>query len=77
MLVRIQNAKTHLSRLLRRVEAGEEVVIARGQVPVARLIPIVPQTSKGRVFGAAQGRYGTPAADAFEPLQANELEAWE
>jgi prevent-host-death family protein len=38
--VTVHEAKTHLSRLLQRVEAGEEIVIARGSVPVARLVPI-------------------------------------
>jgi prevent-host-death family protein len=38
MEVNIHEAKTHLSRLLQRVAAGEEVVIARAGVPVARLI---------------------------------------
>jgi prevent-host-death family protein len=38
-LVNIHEAKTHLSRLVERVEAGEEVVIARAGRPVARLIP--------------------------------------
>lgn len=38
--VRISEAKAHLSELLVRVEAGEEVVIARGNVPIARLTAI-------------------------------------
>ena len=38
-LVNIHEAKTHLSRLVERVEAGEEVVIARAGRPVARLVP--------------------------------------
>jgi prevent-host-death family protein len=38
--VNVHEAKTHLSRLLRRVEAGEEIVISRAGRPVARLIPI-------------------------------------
>jgi prevent-host-death family protein len=37
--VNIHQAKTHLSRLVERVEAGEEVVIARAGRPVARLVP--------------------------------------
>jgi prevent-host-death family protein len=37
--VNIHEAKTHLSRLVERVEAGEEVVIARAGRPVARLVP--------------------------------------
>lgn len=38
MEVTVQEAKTHLSQLLRRVEAGEEVVIGRGREPVAMLV---------------------------------------
>lgn len=38
--VNIHEAKTHLSRLIERVEAGEEIVIARGGRPVARLVPL-------------------------------------
>ncbi len=38
MQVNIHEAKTHLSRLLAQVEAGEEVVIARAGKPVARLV---------------------------------------
>ena len=37
--VNVHEAKTHLSRLLERVEAGEEVVIARAGRPIARLVP--------------------------------------
>jgi prevent-host-death family protein len=40
--VNIHEAKTHLSRLLERVEAGEELVIARAGRPVARLVPYRP-----------------------------------
>ena len=38
--VNIHEAKTHLSKLLRRVTAGEEIVIARAGKPVARLVPV-------------------------------------
>lgn len=42
MLINVHEAKTHLSRLLARVEAGEEVLIARAGVPVARLVRYSP-----------------------------------
>ena len=42
-IVNVHAAKTHLSRLLERVEAGEEVVIARAGRPVARLVPFRPR----------------------------------
>ena len=44
--VGIHEAKTHLSRLLRRVAAGEVIVIAKGGVPLARLVPIHSRTRR-------------------------------
>ena len=44
--VSVHEAKTHLSRLLQRVEAGEEVVIARAGEPVARLVPVARKLPK-------------------------------
>lgn len=76
-LVTVQDAKTHLSRLLKRVEAGEEVVIARGRIPVARLIPFTEAMPSGRVFGAARGRYSHPPNDAFAALTGPDLDDWE
>jgi prevent-host-death family protein len=40
--INIHDAKTHFSRLVDRVEAGEEIVIARDGHPVARLVPLHP-----------------------------------
>jgi prevent-host-death family protein len=72
--VNIHEAKTHLSRLIERVEAGEEVVIARAGRPVARLIPFRTRTEprrpglwRGRVRLAAD--FDAPddeLLDAFE-----------
>lgn len=55
MRVNVGRAKTDLSRLLVRVEAGEEVEIARDGVPVARLVRIEPSTGPGARFLAARG----------------------
>jgi len=52
--VNIHEAKTHLSRLLAKVAAGEEVIIARNGEPVARLVPVEPR--KKRVLGQDAGR---------------------
>lgn len=54
--VGIHEAKTHLSRLLRRVASGEEIVIAKGGKPVARLVPVeLPESrSLGRDKGVVQ-----------------------
>jgi len=53
--VNIHEARTHLPRLLRRVARGEEVLIARGGKPVARLVPIDDAPSERRI-GMDEGR---------------------
>lgn len=55
MVTNIHDAKTHFSRLVQRVEAGEEIVIGRAGKPVARLVPYVEQP-KARVPGALRGK---------------------
>lgn len=57
MAVNVHQAKTQLSRLLQRVEAGEEIVIARAGKPVARLVPLQnPPTPRvgGRMRGLGE-----------------------
>jgi prevent-host-death family protein len=71
----IHAAKTHLSRLVARAEAGEEVVIARGATPVVKLTPVKAKRPKRR-FGAMRGRARVTAA-FFEPLPPGELARWE
>lgn len=73
--VTVHVAKTQLSRLIKDVEAGTEVVIARRNVPVARLVPVTELPRK-RKFGAMKGKARVTAA-FFEPLSADELAAWE
>lgn len=53
--VKVHEAKTHLSRLLERVEKGEEITITRGKQPVAKLVPIAstprrPGLLKGKIW---------------------------
>jgi prevent-host-death family protein len=55
MRVNVGQAKTDLSKLLARVEAGEDVEIARNGVPVARLVRVEPK-SPGQRFLAARGK---------------------
>ena len=56
MLVTVHEAKTQLSRLLARVEAGEEIVIGRAGKPVARLVAVTSAASEPRVLGQWQGK---------------------
>ncbi|MBV9337028.1 MAG: type II toxin-antitoxin system Phd/YefM family antitoxin [Solirubrobacterales bacterium] len=72
--VTVHVAKTTLSKLIERVEAGEEVIIARGNKPVARLVAVEP--SVRRSPGGLKGLV-TAGEDAFAPLPESELEAWE
>ena len=75
LTVNIHEAKTHLSRLLRRVSAGEEIVIARSGRPVARLVPIAPPPTARRP-GTARGRL--VLRDDFDaPLPEEELDRFE
>jgi prevent-host-death family protein len=74
-IVTIHAAKTHLSKLLARVEAGEEIVIARGRTPIARLTPIHALPAKRR-FGAFKGMLSV-GPEFFEPMTDAELREWE
>lgn len=56
--VNIQEAKGKLSSLVARAEAGEEIVIARANKPVVRLVPVIPR--KRRRIGEAKGLVKVP-----------------
>src|SRR5438093_1041592 len=69
--VNIHEAKTRFSQLIERVERGEEIVIARGGKPVARLVPL---EAGPRALGRMRGRIRV--ADDFDaPLPPEELAA--
>jgi prevent-host-death family protein len=69
----VQDAKTHLSQLLARVEAGEEIVIARGWTPIARFVPYRRAVARRR-FGQDAGLFDVP--DDFDaPLPPDVLRA--
>jgi prevent-host-death family protein len=68
-------AKTTLSKLIERVQTGEEIIIARGAIPVAKLVALDHAAPK-REFGALRGKLVVPPS-FFEPLPADELAEWE
>lgn len=73
-IVNIHDAKTHLSRLLERAEAGEEIVIARAGTPIARLVPYRADRPK-RTFGALRGQIRIlPGFDEADEEIAREFE---
>jgi antitoxin (DNA-binding transcriptional repressor) of toxin-antitoxin stability system len=74
-IVTVYEAKTNLSRLLARVEAGEEFIIARGKKPIGRLVPEVPAKAEPRKRGDWKGLIQL-GPEFFEPLPEDELRAW-
>jgi prevent-host-death family protein len=66
VIVNIHEAKTHLSRLLLRVQAGEDVIIAHAGKPVARLVS-VEHSGRRRKPGSLVGQFAVPS-DFNEPL---------
>jgi antitoxin (DNA-binding transcriptional repressor) of toxin-antitoxin stability system len=74
--VQIGEAQASLSRLIARACAGEDVVIARGDTPVVRLVPLVPAKRRRRKPGAWRGKL-VVGPDFFAPLSDEELAVWE
>lgn len=72
--VNIHEAKTHLSKLIKRVLEGEEVVIAKGGKPVARLVPC--EGLRPRQFGIDRGLFEIPE-DFDAPLDPESLQSFE
>ena len=72
-MVNVHEAKTHLSRLLERVSAGEEIVIAKAGRPVAKLVPYL-ESEEPRKMGGWKGRVWI--ADDFDELPPDILAAF-
>ena len=70
--VNVHEAKTHLSRLLDRANAGETVIIAKNGIPYARLCQL--EAPEPRRPGLLTGQVGD---EFFDSLPEEELEAWE
>lgn len=74
-IVNVHEAKTHLSRLLNSVAAGEEVVIAKAGTPIARLTA-VKEFGRPRIAGQDRGLFTVPD-DFDEPLPEDVLDKFE
>jgi len=72
--VNIHEAKTHLSKLLRRVATGEEITISKAGQPIAKLVPIDARPQ--RRFGIDRGVFEVPE-DFDAPLPKEILDAFE
>ena len=74
LVINISQAKAQLSRILSRVEAGEDVVIARRGEPVARLVAC--RSPSKRQAGTLKTKVVIPDS-FFDPLPEEELNAWD
>ena len=72
----MHEAKTHLSRYIARVEAGEKILLCRRNEPVAEIHPVSPTRKKPRPFGLDRGQFTIP--DSFyDPLPDDFIDAFE
>jgi prevent-host-death family protein len=83
-VINMHEAKSNLSDLVARAEAGEEIVIARRNKPAVRLVPVNPD-SKASIRAARERAFGSMShlrdalkdVDWLAPLPEDELQAWE
>lgn len=74
MQVTIHAAKTNLSKLIEAAQAGEEVIIAKGKTPVAKIVPVRKKRFKvGLLHPSLEGT----APDFLEPMPEEDLSLWE
>ena len=74
--INIAEAKANLSRYLKRVEAGETIVLSRHSRPIAEIRPVAEHRSKRRPFGLCAGEFEVPD-DFNAPLPEDVLSAFE
>jgi antitoxin (DNA-binding transcriptional repressor) of toxin-antitoxin stability system len=69
-------AKTHLSRLLKEVQQGEQIIILNGQTPVGRLVAVTPHINVRPAVGTVTSKPISCAEDAFAPMDDASLKEW-
>lgn len=74
--VTIHQAKTTLSKLVAKVQAGHEIVVCRGRLPVAKLVPYQTASSKRPKVGELTSAPIQCQPGCFAPLSDEEMEAW-
>ena len=73
--INIHEAKTHLSRYLKRLEKDEVIVLCKRNVPIAEIRPIPQERSGRRPIGLAKGKFQVPP-EFFEPLPNEVVDAF-
>lgn len=75
--VNMHEAKTHLSRLVERVESGEEIVIDRAGKPAAKLVPVVVEKPGKRKLGGWESNFEMPSDEEWAEFKEELTEAVE
>ena len=73
--ISVETAEKDLGRLIEQVRAGEEIVITKGDEPVAKLVAVA-RLRKPRVPGRLKGKLDLPDSFFFDPLPDEELKLW-
>ena len=71
----IHEAKTHLSKYLKKVAKGETIILCRRNIPIAEIRPLRPHKEHARPIGLARGEFKVTDA-FFEPLPEEMLAAF-
>lgn len=72
-VLNIHEAKTHLSRIVERVSAGETIVIAKAGKPVAKIVPLDEEKTGSDRIGFLTGQIAVPSD--FDEMDADEIRA--
>lgn len=67
--VNMHEAKTHLSKLVARVEGGEQIVITRAGKPAAKLVPLLRQERGKRKLGGWEGKFDVPSPEEWAEMK--------
>jgi prevent-host-death family protein len=67
--VNMHEAKTQLSRLVARVEGGEQIVITRAGKPAAKLMPMPQQKAGKRKLGGWEGKFDVPSLEEWAEMK--------
>lgn len=76
-IVNVHEAKTHLSKLIERVMAGEEIILAKAGKPCVKLVPLTAEQPRPKRRGGQFAGLFTVGEEIFDPLPEEELRLWE
>ena len=72
----IHEAKTHLSKYLAKLKAGDRILLCRRNQPIAEITPLPEVSARPRPIGLAKGRFTVPRS-FFDPLPEELLRTFE